>query len=357
MMRFAIFVFVSVQLASCAPHVARGSRKGSMGMGSTMLTSSFEDTMEREVESVEEEISTTTPMMLLFAVSALSVVGATLLIEHRRQHSSSTWMADQRALALYRGMVGISLAQGCLAVYKIACGDLWEGCMDLGNSAIGYYATRPEAISYLQVYLAVSGVTTIIDILGLLWNGIICIDLVRPALCVAGIYFAREFLIEKKEVISKYDGLLGDGKTASSPIDNLLNLVVSSSMVQQAMIVLGVIDMDALLFGLNPSSKDRKSEELSTKAVDTPACPEDDLTLDAPADEPADLAPVDAPSDLLDMGTNEVPTVADLVSGEEAAPCDLLELQAPELPAPAASDLLDMGGQVEFASDAQDFVF
>merc|ERR1719453_1953306 len=124
-MRLAVVLFASVQLASCGPHVARGSRKGSMGMGSTMLASSIEDSVINEVETVEEEISTTTPMVLLFTVSALSILGAWLLIEHRRKHSNSSWMADQRALALYNSMVVISLAQGLLALYKLCCGDTW----------------------------------------------------------------------------------------------------------------------------------------------------------------------------------------------------------------------------------------
>merc|ERR1719159_2374219 len=105
--------------------------------------------------------------------------GAIMLVEHRRKHSNSTWMADQRTLMLYRGMVVISLAQGCLAFYKVLLGDISQGLLDGVNAVIGYYATQ-YALSYLKAYLAISMFTTMIDVLGLLWNGIICIDIARP---------------------------------------------------------------------------------------------------------------------------------------------------------------------------------
>lgn len=309
------------------------------------------DNVINDVEIVEEEISTTTPLVILFVVGAVSMFGAIMLVEHRRKHSNSTWMADQRTLMLYRGMVVISLAQGCLALYKVVLGDISQGLLDGTNAVIGYYATQ-YALSYLKAYLAVSMFTTMIDVLGLLWNGIICIDIARPALCVAGIYFAREFILEKKDVAG--DDLLESNKNSNDGIERLLTFAMSTSVVQQAMIVLGVIDMDPLLFGsaFKRPTDDKKDAEMEhpCKAQDEPARP-----------EPAEIS-----SNILGSNADDAPMTMDLVSEaykEEVAPCDLLDTGAPTasdllepMGMPTTSDLLDVG-TVEFASDDQGFVF
>jgi hypothetical protein len=249
-----LLLIALLSIVSGAPHSYRGSRKGMMsaiyGQRHVGLVASFENAMIEDIQVVEKEASSTTPLVLLFIVLVTSLAGAVALMEHRRKHSNSSWMADQRSLALYRGLIVISMAQGMLAVYKIYLGDLWQGGLDGINAAIGYYATQPNSMSFLKAYLILSGITTVVDVLGLLMDGIICIDMARPALCIAGIYFAREFLVEAKSYVSKCDGLLGASKDSpSNVIDRLLSTAVSSSLVQQAMIVLGVVDLDPLLFG------------------------------------------------------------------------------------------------------------
>lgn len=185
--------------------------------------------------------------LFIFLCVCGGIARAQVVVESRRKVSLEAWLADQRNYELYLGWACISVCQCGLAVLRIFDGAAFiSGVVDLANAIIGcYLSDRPMSFakSTLPAYLLFSGFTSAVDTGMLLWdlehwNGSWG-DVARPCLCFASIYVAYTFLNGIRQHSGKGTGLA----------DRLLDMMLASSLVQQASLVIGMVEIDPLLSG------------------------------------------------------------------------------------------------------------
>merc|ERR1719487_1356537 len=102
--------------------------------------------------------------LMYVAMIVLAFLVTLAVIENRRKITPDSWMANTRALSLYRGLAVLSILQGGLGLYKILMGDHVSGLFDVFSAAIGNYATRPAGLYILPKYMAFTACTSLVDL-------------------------------------------------------------------------------------------------------------------------------------------------------------------------------------------------